>query len=189
MWRQIGGQPLALAAKEDDDLEEEEAVSTHFNTNKFGNFLEVDPYSLLLLPIWLALLSSSSESEDTRIRSSMLVHLLYSQFCDTKPRMQAMLSLARLQHADVLMFCIFLATSETCITTAPWMQVHKDKLTAQYTGQGAHNNDVGAIQGNRPVPRKRKIYYYEVLVNDRGERGLIGIGFADKNFKMGKQPG
>ena len=69
------------------------------------------------------------------------------------------------------------------------VQVEKDKLTVRYTGQGAHNNDVGAIQGNRPVPRKRRVYYYEVTVLDAGEKGLIGVGFADKNFKMGKQPG
>ncbi|EIE19632.1 SPRY-domain-containing protein [Coccomyxa subellipsoidea C-169] len=70
-----------------------------------------------------------------------------------------------------------------------FLDVEKDKLTVRYTGQGAHNNDVGAIQGNRPVPRKRRVYYYEVTVLDAGEKGLIGVGFADKNFKMGKQPG
>ncbi|BDA46674.1 Ran-binding protein 10 [Coccomyxa sp. Obi] len=70
-----------------------------------------------------------------------------------------------------------------------FLDVEKDKLTVRYTGQGNHNNDVGAIQGNRPVPRKRRVYYYEVTVLDAGSKGLIGVGFADKNFKMGKQPG
>ena len=69
------------------------------------------------------------------------------------------------------------------------MQVDKDKLTARYTGQGAHSNDVGALQGDHPVPRRRRVYYYEMHVNEAGERGLIGIGFADKGFKMSKQPG
>ena len=69
------------------------------------------------------------------------------------------------------------------------MQVDKDKLTARYTGQGAHSNDVGALQGDHPVPRRRRVYYYEIHVNEAGERGLIGIGFADKGFKMSKQPG
>jgi hypothetical protein len=69
------------------------------------------------------------------------------------------------------------------------MQVDKDKLTVRYTGQGAHNNDVGAIQGDQSAPRRRRVYYYEIHVNEAGERGLIGVGFADKNFKMGKQPG
>ncbi len=59
----------------------------------------------------------------------------------------------------------------------------------RYTGQGAHNNDVGAIQGDHAAPRHRRVYYYEIHINETGERGLIGLGFADKAFKMGKQPG
>ena len=74
-------------------------------------------------------------------------------------------------------------------SSTPGMQVDKDKLTARYTGQGAHSNDVGALQGDHPVPRHRRVYYYEMHVNEAGERGLIGIGFADKGFKMSKQPG
>ena len=74
-------------------------------------------------------------------------------------------------------------------SSTPGMQVDKDKLTARYTGQGAHSNDVGALQGDHPVPRRRRVYYYEMHVNEAGERGLIGIGFADKGFKMSKQPG
>ncbi len=84
-----------------------------------------------------------------------------------------------------------------CSGLLPWrykltgatVQVDKDKLTVRYTGQGAHNNDVGAIQGDQPAPRRKRVYYYEIHVNEAGERGLIGVGFADKNFKMGKQPG
>lgn len=41
MWRQIGGQPSAVANEDEEIEEEEDPVSTHFNTNKFGNFLEV----------------------------------------------------------------------------------------------------------------------------------------------------
>ena len=65
----------------------------------------------------------------------------------------------------------------------------KNKLTVKYTGDGQHQNDVGAIQGNRPVPRQRLVYYYEVRVDDAGDRGLIGIGFADRNFRLQRQPG
>ena len=65
----------------------------------------------------------------------------------------------------------------------------KNKLSVRYTGDGQHNNDVGAIQGNRPVPRQRAVYYYEVSVDDAGDRGLIGVGFADRNFRLQRQPG
>jgi hypothetical protein len=68
-------------------------------------------------------------------------------------------------------------------------QVSKDKLSARYTGNAAHNNDVGSIQANRPVPRQSLVYYYEVLIKDRGDRACIGIGYADQDFKLGRQPG
>ena len=70
-----------------------------------------------------------------------------------------------------------------------FLDITKDKLTARYAGNGAHSNDVGSVQANHPVPRKRLVYYYEVTVLDAGDRGCIGIGFADGDFKLGKQPG
>ena len=69
------------------------------------------------------------------------------------------------------------------------MQAAQDKLPARSTGQRPHRNAAGALQGDHPVPRHRRVYYYEMHVNEAGERGLIGIGFADKGFKMSKQPG
>ncbi|KAK9826873.1 hypothetical protein WJX81_006034 [Elliptochloris bilobata] len=70
-----------------------------------------------------------------------------------------------------------------------FLEVAKNKLTVKYTGNGQHPNDVGAIQGNRRVPRQRSVYYYEVHVDDAGDRGLIGIGFADCSFRLQRQPG
>ena len=49
--------------------------------------------------------------------------------------------------------------------------------------------NVGSIQGNRPVPKTQVVYYFEVLVKDKGEKGDISIGFTDKQFKMGRAPG
>lgn len=40
MWRQIAGQPSDALTRPDDD-EEEEPLASHFNTNNFGNFLDV----------------------------------------------------------------------------------------------------------------------------------------------------
>ncbi len=82
---------------------------------------------------------------------------------------------------------------QTCLSTTLTLeisvQVSKNKLTVRYVGNGVHNNDVGAIQGNWPVPRQRSVYYFEVHVDDAGDRGLIGIGFGDGNFRLQKQPG
>ena len=46
-----------------------------------------------------------------------------------------------------------------------------------------------ATQGNRPVPRRRQAYYFEALIVEAGDQGKVCIGFSDKAFKMGKQPG
>ncbi|KAK9806165.1 hypothetical protein WJX72_003712 [[Myrmecia] bisecta] len=87
------------------------------------------------------------------------------------------------------------AAKEPCSTElnisnfGSFLEVSKDKLTVRYTGNGAHTNDVGSIQGNRPVPRKQLLYYFEITVLDRGENCKIGVGFTDKNFKLGRQPG
>lgn len=69
------------------------------------------------------------------------------------------------------------------------LEISKDKLTVRYVGEGRHDNDVGAIQANRPVPVKQLVYYYEVTVLDQGEYSRISVGFSDKNFKLTRQPG
>lgn len=66
----------------------------------------------------------------------------------------------------------------------------KDRLTLRYIGSASHGlRDVGSIQANRPVPRSRSLYYFEVQVLSAGEHGKIGIGFSDANFRAGYQPG
>ena len=59
----------------------------------------------------------------------------------------------------------------------------------RYTGPGRHGNDVGSIQGNYPVPKAQVVYYFELLVKEKGDKGDVSIGFADKHFKMGRAPG
>lgn len=70
-----------------------------------------------------------------------------------------------------------------------FLAISTDKLSAKYTGEGKHANDVGAVQGNRPAPVRRMLYYFEISIKDRGLRGVISIGFTDENFKTGRQPG
>ena len=69
------------------------------------------------------------------------------------------------------------------------LQVGRDKLTVGYIGKGAHPDDVGSIQGSWPVPKARVVYYFEVLIKAKGEKGDISIGFTDEHFKMGRAPG
>eukprot|EP00959_Pyramimonas_sp_CCMP1952_P147842 3094026-Pyramimonas_sp.AAC.1 len=69
-----------------------------------------------------------------------------------------------------------------------FLEVSTDKLSVRYVGDGAHDNDVGAIQANRPVPSQKLVFYYEVEVQDGGAMNKIGIGFSDKGFKHSRQP-
>lgn len=47
-------------------------------------------------------------------------------------------------------------------------------LTASYTGAGLHPNDCGGVQADAPVPGDLAVYYYELTVLSRGEKGTIG---------------
>lgn len=75
------------------------------------------------------------------------------------------------------------------INCGHFLVISTDKLTATYTGDGNHGNDVGAIQGNRHAPFRRMMYYFEISVKDRGLKGYISIGFAEENFKKTRHPG
>ena len=74
-------------------------------------------------------------------------------------------------------------------TRGSYLEVQKNKLSVLYTGTGQHQNDVGSIQANRPVPKRRLVYYYECRIRDAGDRCCISIGFAPEDFKIGRQPG
>mmetsp|Transcript_11992 Transcript_11992/g.43791 ORF Transcript_11992/g.43791 Transcript_11992/m.43791 type:complete len:433 (+) Transcript_11992:318-1616(+) len=70
-----------------------------------------------------------------------------------------------------------------------FLEVGTDKLAVKYVGQGHHENDVGAIQSNNPVPIRRLLYYFEVSIEDAGRNQRIGVGFADRSFKLSRCPG
>ncbi len=74
-------------------------------------------------------------------------------------------------------------------TCGHFLVISTDKLCAKYTGEGRHGHDVGAIQGNRPAPCRRLLYYFEMTVKDRGFKGYTTIGFTDEHFRNSRQPG
>lgn len=69
-----------------------------------------------------------------------------------------------------------------------FLEVGKDKLSVKYNGPAQHDNDVGSIQANHPVPRRQLVYYFEVTVRE-ANGGSITLGFSDRNFKQGRHPG
>ena len=69
------------------------------------------------------------------------------------------------------------------------VEIGKDRLTAKYSGTAHHSSDVGAIQSTLPVPKQAFIYYFEMTVIDKGEKGRTTLGFTVKDSKLTSQPG
>ena len=77
----------------------------------------------------------------------------------------------------------------TINSSGGFLLVSPDKLTVKYTTVNMHGHDVGVVQGNRPAPVKRLVYYFEINVKSAGAKGQIAIGFTCEGFKMRRQPG
>ncbi|GFH07053.1 uncharacterized protein HaLaN_01799, partial [Haematococcus lacustris] len=74
------------------------------------------------------------------------------------------------------------------VETGYGVEVQRDRLSVKYVGEGRHSLDVGAVQANHPVPAHQLVYYYELTCVDQGEHRKIAIGFAEKGFKLNRQP-
>lgn len=73
-----------------------------------------------------------------------------------------------------------------------FVEVSKDRLCAIYSGAGQQQqggHDVGSVQTSLPIPRQAYIYYFEMTVRDKGEKGRVTIGFTVKDAKLTSQPG
>lgn len=71
-----------------------------------------------------------------------------------------------------------------------FVEVGKDRLSASYAGAGQQGSaDVGSIQTSLPAPRHSFIYYFEMNVKNKGEKGRVTLGFTIKDAKMTSQPG
>ena len=64
----------------------------------------------------------------------------------------------------------------------------KDRRTATYLGSAHQGSDVG-IQSTLPVPRQVSLYYFEMTVLEKGEKGRTTLGFTVKDTKLTSQPG
>lgn len=49
--------------------------------------------------------------------------------------------------------------------------------------------DAAAVRADVPIPHQAGVYYYEVEVISRGQKGYIGIGFSTKNVSLERLPG
>ncbi|KAJ0977046.1 hypothetical protein J5N97_012520 [Dioscorea zingiberensis] len=87
---------------------------------------------------------------------------------------------------------VLIGTFPTSLDTreglGPFVKVSTDKLTAWYTGSGG-KDEVGAVRATWPAPGGRIAYYFEMVVKNSGQNGLVAIGFGPKNFNLRRQPG
>ncbi|CAM9771455.1 unnamed protein product, partial [Ascophyllum nodosum] len=65
----------------------------------------------------------------------------------------------------------------------------RDKLGVRYRGSGSHSADWGTVRANHPIPRRRRMFYFEATIASQGEQGCITIGLAGSSFPTNKQPG
>ncbi|KAI9235103.1 MAG: hypothetical protein BYD32DRAFT_384790 [Podila humilis] len=65
----------------------------------------------------------------------------------------------------------------------------EDDLLVHYTGPGIADSDASAIRANRPIPPQCGIYYYEVFIKSKGDKGYIGIGVCNSGVALDRLPG
>ena len=46
-----------------------------------------------------------------------------------------------------------------------------------------------ALQADLPVPKRRRVYYFELTVQDTGHKGMVTMGFTHAGSQSNKQPG
>lgn len=67
--------------------------------------------------------------------------------------------------------------------------VKVDGLKIKYVGPGEDDNQAVTVRANYPLPLDCPLYYFEVLVLDRGAEGFIGIGFQTEEVTLNRLPG
>ena len=69
---------------------------------------------------------------------------------------------------------------------------NKNPFQCEYkyiSGVGSLDDSVGAIRTSDPIPEECEIYYYEVLIVNKGESGKIAVGLTAKGTDLTHQPG
>ncbi|CAG8735289.1 3503_t:CDS:2, partial [Cetraspora pellucida] len=67
--------------------------------------------------------------------------------------------------------------------------VDDEKLTVKYNGLGRNWVDAASIRANHPIHPEIGLYYYEMTIIDRGDRGCIGIGLSKPATRLNRMPG
>lgn len=70
-----------------------------------------------------------------------------------------------------------------------YLSVTTDGLQVFYAGPGNNDTHAGSIRTDHPIPRQCGIYYFEILIDNRGRNGYIGIGLSAGSTDLDKLPG
>ncbi|KAF9917025.1 hypothetical protein BX616_002132 [Lobosporangium transversale] len=68
-------------------------------------------------------------------------------------------------------------------------RLSEDDLQAHYFGPGEVDSDAASIRANRPIPPQCGVYYYEVMIKSKGQKGYIGIGVCSAMVPLDRLPG
>ena len=49
--------------------------------------------------------------------------------------------------------------------------------------------DAASVRADHPIPAQAGVYYFEVEVISRGQKGYIGIGFSTRSVHLARLPG
>ena len=70
--------------------------------------------------------------------------------------------------------------------------LHDDNELLEIRGNGKEvhckTNGLQSIKTNMPIPREDK-FYFEVLILNSGENGIVGVGICRKNYPVNEMPG
>ncbi|RHZ83265.1 hypothetical protein Glove_99g165 [Diversispora epigaea] len=84
---------------------------------------------------------------------------------------------------------IFLPTQWSVNDSSSYIKVTSNGLGLRCAGPGRNNSDAASIRTDHPIPRKAGLFYYEIDIMNKGDKGFIGLGLGLKNVLLDKMPG
>ncbi|XP_004344420.1 KB07 protein [Capsaspora owczarzaki ATCC 30864] len=69
------------------------------------------------------------------------------------------------------------------------LELSHNNCKVTYKGQGKGDTDAAAVRANAFIPPECGVYYFEMLVRDKGREGYIGVGVATSNVSLNRLPG
>ncbi|CAG8602292.1 4487_t:CDS:2, partial [Acaulospora morrowiae] len=63
------------------------------------------------------------------------------------------------------------------------------KILCKLNGQGKDNEHAAAIRANHPILPQCGLFYFEIDIINKGQTGIIGIGFCTKTVDLNVMPG